>query len=244
MSRRLLRVGVLAGFFVLASCPPARADWTVAAFLGGATTLDAALRIQQPGARTDLRFDPIAYRGENFTSPFYYGYRVGWDLPFAPGFAIEAEFIHLKVFADTGAIVMARGAIGGQPVSRQQRLDETVSLFSISHGANFVLANVVFRQPIAGGPGGDPVTFVARAGLGPTVPHAESTIDGAFQMQYELGSLAWQLAAGVEMRVVKGLHALGEYKFTRTNQTVSISGGTAQTQLRTHHGVFGFGYRF
>ena len=240
MGRRVL----VAGFLLLASCAPARADWTIAAFLGAGGTHASSLRIEQPASHTALTFEPIDYRGESFTSPVYYGYRVGWILPFAPRLAVEAEFIHLKVFADTSAITTARGIEHGQMVGRRQRLDHTVQLFSISHGANFVLANVVFRHPVVRGAVSDRVTVSARAGLGPTVAHAESTIAGAFQEQYELGSLGWQLAAGLEIRLMKGLHAIGEYKLTRTNQQVSVSGGEAQTLLRTNHLVFGAGYRF
>lgn len=243
MGRRSV-VALLAGFFLLASCLPAHADWIVAAFLGGATTLDTSIRILQPSALTDLRLDPIAYRGESFTSPIYYGYRLGWILPVARRLAIEAEFVHLKAFADTSVTVSARGLDRGQIVSRQQRLDETVERFSISHGVNFIFANVVLREPLVHGTSGDQLVFSARAGIGPTIPHAESAIQGRFQEQYELGSLGWQVAAGVEVRLVKGLHALAEYKFTRTNQTVSISGGQAGTLLHTHHLVAGAGYRF
>lgn len=244
MAPRGLRVALLAGFLSLASCPPARADWTIAAFLGAGSTRPSSVRIDQPAFHTALTLDPIDYRGESFTSPVYYGYRVGWILPFAPRLAVEAEFIHLKVFADTSATVTVRGVERDQTVNRQQRLDQTVQLFSISHGANFALANLVFRQPLVKHPRGDRVTVSARAGLGPTVPHAESTIDGAFQEQYELGSLGWQLAAGIEVRLMKGLHAIGEYKLTRTNQQVGVPGGHARTLLRTNHLVFGAGYRF
>jgi hypothetical protein len=37
---------------------------------------------------------------------------------------------------------------------------------------------------------------------------------------------------------------LGEYKFTRTRQEGKVSMGTAESLLRTHHGVFGVGYYF
>ena len=239
-----VRVLLLAGLLLLAPCRPARADWTAAAFLGGAATLDSSLRIRQPATSTDLRLEPIDYRGENVTSPIYYGYRVGWDLPFARALAIEAEFIHLKVFADTSAVVFARGTDRGETVDRRQALADTVELFSISHGVNFVLANVVFRRPLVRGSGGDRLTLALRAGAGPTIPHTESVVAGVFQEQYELGATGWQVASGIEARLARSLLAVAEYKFTRTSQTVSVSGGEAQTQLSTHHVALGLGYRF
>ncbi len=59
MAARGLRVALVAGFLLLASCPPAHADWTIAAFLGAATTRDSTLRIIQPASDTNLLFEPI-----------------------------------------------------------------------------------------------------------------------------------------------------------------------------------------
>jgi opacity protein-like surface antigen len=192
----------------------------------------------------DLTFSPVEWHGESFTPPVYFGYRLGWILPFAARVAIEAEFIHLKVYAETRAVVTARGHVGGMPVNRSQRLDATVQSFSISHGANFVLVNVAYRQPLSLA-FTDRVVLVARAGIGPTMPHAESTIGGVTDPgEYALGSLGWQVAGGVELRLVRGLRALGEYKFSRTRQTVRVPDGEARTLLRTHHIAFGLGYRF
>ena len=49
---------------------------------------------------------------------------------------------------------------------------------------------------------------------------------------------------GVELRLVRGLQALAEYKFTRTRQTVGVPSGEAHTLLRAHQVAFGLGYRF
>lgn len=243
MGRRVL-VALVAGFLLLASCAPARADWTIAAFLGAAATRNSTLRIIQPASGTNLRFEPIDYRSESFTPPVYYGYRVGWIPPQLLVFAIEAEFIHLKAFADTSAVVSARGLDQDVFVNRQQRLDDTVQRFSVSHGVNFVLVNLVWRIELDRGPGEPRAALAIRGGFGVTVPHGESTIRGVSQEQYELGRYGSQAGVGLEIRLMKGLHAIGEYKLTRTNQQVSVSGGEAQTLLRTNHLVFGAGYRF
>jgi opacity protein-like surface antigen len=88
------------------------------------------------------------------------------------------------------------------------------------------------------------LTLALRAGVGPTIPHAESVVSGVFQEQYELGAVGWQVASGVEARLTRGLLAVAEYKFTRTTQTVGVSGGEAETAIRTHHFAVGAGYRF
>lgn len=244
MRARRVAFGVLAGLALVASPGSACADWTVAAFLGAAHTTSSTLRIEQPALGTRLSFDPIAYRGESFAAPVYYGYRLGRRLPFARSVFVEAEFIHLKVLSDPDANVRVTGVERGQAVARTQRLGDTVERFSITHGENFVLANLVARHSLGRGATTDRLHVVVRAGVGFTVPHPESTIGGESVDQYELGSFAWQLAGGVEMRVTKGLRALGEYKFTRVDQAVTIARGEARTVLATHHVVFGLGYHF
>lgn len=239
-----LVLGVLAGLALAATARPARADWTVAAFLGAGATRPGSLRIEQPATGTALTLGPVEFRGESFTAPIYYGYRIGRRLPFARWVAAEAEFIHLKVFTDPDARVRATGVERGAPVSRTQRLRDTVERFSISHGENFVLANLVARRPLGASARGVRVGVALRAGVGLTVPHPESTVAGESVDQYELGSFAWQLAGGVEVRVTRGLHGLVEYKFTRVRESVTIARGVARTTLTTHHVAIGLGYSF
>lgn len=239
-----LAVGLAAGVLLLAgSAPTARADWRVGAFLGSASTAASSIRLVQPASGTDLTFEPVTWDDESFVQPPYYGYRIGCSLPFAPRLSIEAEFIHLKIYADTAASVEVRGTDAGAPVDRAEPLDRTIERFSISHGVNFVLVNAVYRRPL-GPAASDRLTLTARAGLGPTVPHGESTIRGESRDRYELGALGWQVSAGVEVRVAGGLHALVDYKFTRTRQAVGVVGGTAHALARTHHVVFGAQYAF
>ncbi len=238
------RALAVAGLVLTGSARPAAADWTFAAFLGAAHTQTSSLRIEQPALGTRLAFDPVAYRSESFAAPVYYGYRLGRRLPFAPAFWVEAEFIHAKLYTDPGATVRVTGVERGQAVSRTQPLGRTVERFSISHGENFVLGNLVWRPGPSEAAGGRRVQLVVRAGAGLTVPHPESTVVGESVDHYELGSFAWHAAGGLEVRVAKGLHALGEYKFTRVAERVTIAGGEARTVLATHHLVFGAGYRF
>jgi opacity protein-like surface antigen len=88
------------------------------------------------------------------------------------------------------------------------------------------------------------LALTARAGIGPTLPHTESRIEDLAQEQYELGRLAWQVSGGAEFRLWRGVYVLGEYKFTRTRQNGKVSSGTAESLLRTQHGVFGVAYYF
>jgi lipid A oxidase len=224
----------------------ARGGWVVAAFTGGAATRASRLSVSQPALGNRLTFDGVRFDGRSFEPPLYYGLRGGYFLRRRPGIGFEAEFTHLKVFSDPQQIVSATGTRRGRPLDAQIPLGQIVQQYSISHGVNLLLFNVAARRRV-GVSGERPAglaVFTARAGAGPTIPHTESSVEGLRQEQYEWGRPAWQAAGGAEFKLWRGLHALGEYKFTRTRQRGRVAGGEARSLLRTHHGVFGLSYHF
>jgi len=105
---------------LLIAASPARADWTLAAYLGSSFTQPATLTLVRGSAST--RIPDVHFAAKPFVSPPYYGYRVGWRGRGA--LSVEAELIHVKVFA------------------RRADLPAAVERFSISHGLNLVLGNV------------------------------------------------------------------------------------------------------
>ena len=229
-----------------ADAEASRGGWVFTAFTGGAATRDSRLSVSQPALGNQLTFEGVRFDGRSFEPPLYYGLRAGYFLRRRPEIGFETEFIHLKVFSDPQQIVAASGTRGGQLLNAQIPLGQIVQQYSISHGVNLLLFNVAARHRVGASverPGGL-VVLTARAGVGPTIPHTESSVEGLRQEQYELGRAAWQVAGGAELKLWRGLHALGEYKFTRTRQRGEIANGEARSLLRTHHGVFGLSYHF
>jgi opacity protein-like surface antigen len=228
--------------------PPSTPDsskWILAFYLGGTRTVPSTLTISQPQRGNRMTFDPVHFSGRSFDGPVYYGARVRYEFGAIPWFGVETEFIHSKVYADTRQSVQVAGQREGQPISRQILLEEIVQQYSISHGVNLVLFNAAFQYPLRSQQAPlNRFSLTGRVGMGPTIPHTESNIDGHQQEQYEWGRVAWQGSGGIEIQIHRGLFALMEYKFTRTNQRGRVSLGVAQSLLHTHHGVFGFGYRF
>lgn len=213
-------------------------------FFGTAHTLSSPLTISQTSRGNNLTFKDVQFKSKSFESPIYYGFRIGYFLPPLPYLGIEAEFIHLKVYSDPEQQVRATGIYHGVPINRKLPLGEIVQQYSISHGANLLLFNIAGRYAVKKGTDSPKglVIFTARFGLGPSIPHTESTIDGQSKGQYETGRLAWQLGASVEFKLWQGFYALAEYKFTRTRQSGQIFSGTAESLLCTHHGIFGLSY--
>ncbi len=220
--------------------------WIITLYLGGAHTTSSRLYISQPSLKTELNFDGVHFEGRSFDPPLYYGIRGGYFPERLQFLGFEAEFLHMKVYADPQQQVRVAGLHRGARLQRELALSEIVQRYSISHGANLLLLNVVARAPLGRSSNAhrSPVMLAARFGLGPTIPHTESTIEGHEQEQYEWGRLAWQWAVGGEVHLWRGLYALGEYKFTRTRQRGAIFAGHAEALLRSHHGVFGLSYHF
>ena len=234
------RVGRLLFALGVAVIPePAHADWVVAAYLGAAHTATAPLTVTQPAVGTDITFISVPYAGQSLDSPLYYGYRLTFFPRDDSWFGVEAEFIHLKAYAETTARTRGAGRHHGAAIDGEMRIDAVLDRFSISHGLNFLVFNAVARCRV-----GPRMFLAARAGAGPTVPHAESTIDGVDREGYEWGSLGIHAAGGIGIRAWRGLAVLAEYKFTRTRQTASVDRGEARGRFLSHHGVFGIAWHF
>ena len=230
---------------MLGGASTARADWVAAAFLGQAHTLSSTARVDVPDRRTHLEID-ADYRGESFRSPQYYGYRVTWVPNRHRWLGIEGEYIHAKVLTETGRTVPVRGMLEGVSIQGTLRVADAVQRLAMTHGLNFLLANVAVRRELgaAGGSGAPRLALAARAGVGPTIPHAESTVLNAMRDQYEGGGIGAQVGAGFDVLIWRRLGAIGEYKFTWARPELEVAGGTAEIPARTHQLAFGVSYRF
>jgi lipid A oxidase len=224
----------------------AHADWIVSAFGGVAHTQSSTMELTLPPQGTQLTLTGVDYRGQSFQSPQYYGLRGTWIPKGRPWLGFEGEWIHAKVYAEVEGNVHALGTLRGAAIDATVPLSSIVNRVSMSHGLNFILANVSARREF--GPidatGAHRLVGVVRAGAGPTLPHAESQIDNVYFEQYESGGLGVQVGGGVEFSVWRGLGALAEYKFTWASPNIEVAGGDATVPSRSHHFAFGVQYRF
>lgn len=223
-----------------------RGGWTLGAYLGIVRTGNSSITVSQPSLGNHLTFQDVRFEDRSFDDPLYYGIRLGYFIPPLPSVGVEAEFIHMKVYTDPEQRVSARGTFHGQPLSREIQLKEVVQQYAISHGLNFIIINVVARYAIDGSddcPHGRAI-LAARCGLGPTWIHTESVIDNQEQEQHEMGRVGWQVAAGIEIKLLGGLYATGEYKFTGTSQEGSVYAGSVETLIRSHHAAFGLSHHW
>ncbi len=224
--------------------PRAEAEWNFSGYIGSVHTQNSTLSLQALSATTDLRFHDVKWAGESFRGPLYYGVRGGYF--FSRHFGLEAEFIHMKVFAPTQRTVVADGVLRGASVSGAMPMNAVVERFNISHGNNLLLGNFVVRQDFWRDDDRlGRVIVSARVGFGGSIPHPESTVLGVSDEHYQGGSPAGQVAAGVELRLLRHLYWMGEYKLTRNRQHVRVAGdGTAAAAFNSHHVVTGVAVHF
>lgn len=224
----------------------AHADWVVSGFLGHAQTQSSTIDLTLASQSTQLQLIDVAYRGESFTSPQYYGLRASWISEAHPWLGIEGEWIHAKVYAEVDRDVRVQGTLRGARIDAVVPFTSIAQRLSMSHGLNFILANVAARRGF--GPenadNSHRVVAVVRGGVGPTLPHAESQLDSTYVEQYESGGIGVQFGGGIELSVWRHIGVLGEYKFTWASPEIDVAGGQAKIPSRSHHVVFGVIYKF
>ena len=231
--------------FCLVFAPHAAfAQWYVAGYLGANRTLAAPVSIEQPSRNTSLTFSDVTFTARPFASPQYYGLRAGRLFGERRRFGVEVEWLHPKAYADVSKPVRITGRSNGFPVDTTAPMSAWVQHYAMSHGMNFVLFNAVARLPLDDGGSGlaSRVALTARAGAGPMVPHAETTVANESREQYEAGGLGYQFAGGVDIRLVGWLSAIADYKFSRGKPEIDIVAGTGSTTANVHQVAFGLAF--
>ena len=110
----------------------------------------------------------------------------------------------------------------------------------MTHGLNFLLFNAVARIPFGNGR----FALVTRAGVGPTLPHAESMVLGVFRQRYEWAGVGYQGAAGVNIRLSRLISFIADYKLSYAQPQISSCRRPGHTSSLTQQGAFGLAFGF
>ena len=218
----MFRFGSLFVLLVFAVPGSARADWLFSGYMGASGTSSNTLTVS-PASTSPFSLTDVAYKGQAFRSPWYYGVRGGWLPAATKGVGVEIEWTHAKAIA---------------------QLDPRASdlnAFQQSHGLNFLLGNVAYRfSPQCSGR----CTAVVRGGLGISTPHVESTFRNVHQEQYQRGGFAWQLGAGLEYHVWQFVYGIADARITRvTEQHLRGAGAEIAGSFFSRHVDFGVALR-
>ena len=233
-------------FFLVGFSPVAKAEVELSIFTGVALTQDNDLQLQQSGG-TDLTFHDVSFEGRDFSSPPYYGLRALWFPSEDSHWGFGAEFFHMKMYANTGDTVSVTGRRNGVGVNDNEQIDDTIESFSLSHGLNYALGDIVYRW-FPGQRGEDFLGHLqpyVGIGLGAAIPHVESNVGGTFHEEYQLHGPGVQALAGMNIGLNRHWGLMFEYKFTYANLgSLDIPGGSIEVTPLTHHLVTGLTFSF
>ena len=237
---------IFAATLLAASIVTAHCEIVGSFFTGFAFTEDNDLRLRQAGG-TDLTFHNVSYKGKDFESPIYYGGRLAYFLSRQSHWGFGAEFFHMKMYAQTDDRVHVTGHRDGISINDDERIGDTIESFSLSHGLNYALGDIVYRW-LPGRRGQDFLGHLepyAGLGLGLTIPHVESSVNGNFHEEYQVHGPGVQALAGVNVLLTRHIGLMFEYKFTYSNlDSLDIPGGSIEVTPLTHHLVTGLTFSF
>lgn len=216
----------------------ARAEFLLGIYGGISGTFDSDVDVEGPG--TDLTLEDVPFDGESFDTPIYYGVRGTYWLNSAPSYGIMLDFTHAKANADDDATVEASGTRNSVPVSGEEPVSDTFDKLQFSHGLNTLTLNGLYRRPLSW------ITPYAGLGLGVSIPHVEvDLVGGGSTEEYQLGGLAAQALAGLEVSLGDRFALFAEYKFSYTPLDVELDGGgSLETDLFTNQAILGLSVRF
>jgi len=217
---------------------PARAQWYVEVFSGGAHTQPATVSITEPAQGLSVEYHDVVFRSKPYAADPYFGASLGRMLGKSRRLGVEFELIHLKVVADTSqTYVTTPGPGGATIVTSFATMRDTVQRYQMTHGLNFALANLVLRVPLR--PGSDRVMLDVRAGAGPTIAHGETTVLGESRDGYGWGGVGADAGVGVQIRLNGRIALMTGYQVTVARPTLALAHGTGRATALSHHAMGG-----
>ena len=237
-SWRALALAAVALTAAFGTSGPARAEFLLGIYGGISGTFDSDVDVEAPG--TNLTLEDVPFAGDSFENPIYYGARGTYWLNSAPSYGIMVDFTPAKAIADEDDTVEVSGTRGGGGVSGDEPVSATFEQLQFSHGLNTVTLNGLYRHPLSW------VTPYAGLGLGVSIPHVEVDLAGGSSTEeYQVGGLAAQALAGLEVSLGDRFALFAEYKFSYTPLDVDLDGGgSLETDLFTNQAILGLSVRF
>lgn len=142
-----------------------------------------------------------------------YNYRIGYFFNEKQDLAIEINFDHTKYIIADEQDVHIKGKFGGEEVNTTRRFSEKEgSYYYLNNGANFLLFNLVkrFRLVKPGPQNNLKLDLLAKAGIGPVIPHVENSFFGkANKPGFQIGG--WNTGIETAFRLTAFKYAYLEF---------------------------------
>ncbi len=225
----------------------AKAELFISGYFGDASTIDSDVELNRPGG-TSLTFNDVSWDADSFSSPPYYGLRLGYWLRNSPHWGTAIDFTHAKMYGELDKTFSVSGTRNSVPVSGEERLGDTFEVLEFSDGHNLLTFNGMYRWMDLGKTSED---FLNRlqpyvlAGLGIAIPHVEVTLDGDRTFEFQTTGLAAQAGAGLDIDINSWFSVFTEYRLSYAEIDADlVGGGSLKTEPWTHHFTFGVTFSF
>ncbi len=227
---------------VVFSAEAAPAQVAISVYGGLAHTSSADVSLVQPGG-TDLAFVGVSWTGESLKSPPYYGLRLSYWFGASAHWGLAVDFTHVKMYAQLDKTVSVSGRRSGTAVEGSERIADTFSVLSFSHGHNLLTLNGLYRWFPRGGRDG---TFLGRLqlygglGTGVAIPHVETEIDGVVTSEYQVSGPVIEGLGGLNFDLTRHFLLFAEYQINYARLEGKLTdGGALAVKPWTHQLALG-----
>jgi hypothetical protein len=181
---------------------------------------NSSIHVSQPSLNNNYTFNSIKGHdkpgwddnlfGKPLTIP-QYNYRMGYFFSEKQNWAFEINFDHTKYVVTVGQQAHVTGTLNGRSVDTLVTTGDSVLLWQLNNGANFLEFNFVRRLKLI-----DKfesklkLDCLLKAGIGPVIPHVQNTIFGvANTPHFQFGG--WNVDVDVSLRATFFKHVFLEY---------------------------------
>lgn len=177
-----------------------------------------------------------------------YNYRIGYFFNKKKGLAWEINFDHTKHLITDGQQAHIVGTLGGRQVDTSVNFAASNGfIYYLNNGANFLLFNIVKRWNWQESKTGNfKLDLLAKAGVGPVIPHVENTLFGHSNDDgFQLGGWNMGVEAGVRSTFHKHIYLEFTNKIDYARYSnLKVYKGTAKQAFGTYELILSLGYTF
>lgn len=140
-----------------------------------------------------------------------YNYRIGYFFNEKQNWAFEINFDHTKYVVTKGQENNIKGTFHGRTVDTIVTTGDSVLLWQLNNGANFLQFNFVRKLKLIDVADSKfTLDCLLKAGVGPVIPHVQNTIFGKENVpHFQFGG--WNVDADVSLRATFFKHVFLEY---------------------------------